>query len=434
MNITIHRPRQIGGQITEITTSRGTRIIIDLGVNLSGDDPLNSREAIESLTKGCNAVLYTHYHGDHIGLCHHVPSEVPQYIGSVARNVMRCKYERLKNVSGMKVESQNALKALDRMNTYKASIPIRIDDIKVTPYFVSHSACDAYMFLIEAEGKRILHTGDFREHSRVGSRLIEMLQAYIGSVDVLITEGTMLSRKNEHVDTEEELEEKAEALMQKYKYVFIHCSSTDLERLYGFSKAHRKVRLHAPLVCDGYQYDVLKVFQNIEYKGKKRYDFGCLTIYDGRETPNLISRREEMQKEGFTMFVRASDKSNKFLRFLNVILPMLDPSQTLFLYSMWSGYIDPNRKDTLIPNYVELQDCFRNPDFNATIQTLHTSGHATMETLRKVCETLKPGTAIIPIHRDVNSDLGAIGLREELKKKVVTENSSIDGIEINFID
>ncbi len=431
MNITIHRPRQIGGQITEITTFKGTRIIIDLGVNLSGDDPLNNREAIESLTKGCNAVLYTHYHGDHVGLCHHVPSEVSQYIGPIARNVMRCKYERLKNVSGMKVESQNALNALDRMKTYKASIPIRIDDVKVTPYFVSHSACDAYMFLIEAEGKRILHTGDFREHSRVGSRLIEMLQAYIGSVDVLITEGTMLSRKDEHVDTEEELEEKAEALMRKYKYVFIHCSSTDLERLYGFSKAHRKVRPHAPLVCDGYQYDVLKVFQNIEYKGKRRYDFGYITIYDGRETSNLISRREEMQKEGFTMFVRASDKSNKFLRFLNVILPMLDPSQTLFIYSMWGGYLD--RAETFKPENKKLQDCF-NKEGYPPIERLHTSGHATMETLRKVCETLKPGTAIIPIHREANSDFGAIGLSEELKKKIVTEDSIMNDIEITFSD
>ncbi len=438
MNITIHRPRQIGGQITEITSSKGTRIIVDLGHNLpkaEGDsDPLDNREAIERLTKGCKAVLYTHYHGDHVGLCHHVPSEVPQYIGPIARDVMRCKYERLKSVPSAEAEPLNALNALDRMKTYAADAPIWIDDIKVTPYFVSHSACDAHMFLIEADGKSILHTGDFREHSRVGSHLIEMLQKYVGSVDVLITEGTMLSRKGETVDTEEQLEEKAEALMREHKYVFIHSSSTDLERLRGFTQAFRKVRPHAPLVCDGYQFDVLKVFQNIEYKGKKKYNFGRTIIYDGKETPNLQRRREEMREEGFVMLVRVSADSKKFLHFLDDILPMLDPTQTLFIYSMWSGYVDPHRKDTLKPSYVELQDRFRSPSFSTTICTLHTSGHATMETLRKVCETLKPSTAIIPVHRDADSDFGAIGLSEELNKKVVTENIFIDDVEVKFID
>ncbi len=434
VNITIHRPRQIGGQITELTTSKGTRIIIDLGANLSGVDPLDDRDAMERLMKGCKAVLYTHYHGDHVGLFRHVPSEVPQYIGPVARDVMRCKYERLGKAPDMGEEARNALKALDGMRTYRAGIPVSIDDIKVTPYFVSHSACDAHMFLIETDGKRILHTGDFREHSRVGSRLMEMLQKHVGNVDVLITEGTMLSRKHEHVDTEEELEEKAEALMREHKYVFMHCSSTDLERIRGFTRAFRKVRPHAPLVCDGYQFDVLRVFQGIEYKGKKIYHPGRTIIYDGKETPGLRSRREEMREKGFAMFVRASAKSSKFLRFLDDILPMLDPTQTLFVYSMWGGYVDPNREETLMPSYVKLQDRFRSPGFRASIRALHTSGHATMETLRNVCETLNPGTAIIPIHRDADSDLGAIGLGKGLEGKIVTEDCAIDGIGISFID
>ena len=37
-------------------------------------------------------------------------------------------------------------------------VPIKIKDITITPYIVDHSAYISFMFLIEADGKRILHT------------------------------------------------------------------------------------------------------------------------------------------------------------------------------------------------------------------------------------------------------------------------------------
>ena len=40
-------------------------------------------------------------------------------------------------------------------------IPIHIKDITVTTYTVDHSSYGAFMFLIEANGKRILHTRRF---------------------------------------------------------------------------------------------------------------------------------------------------------------------------------------------------------------------------------------------------------------------------------
>ena len=78
---------------------------------------------------------------------------------------------------------------LESFKTFRAKDIITIGDMHVTPYFVSHSACDAYMFLIEAEGKSVLHTGDFREHGYLGKGLIPTLETYIvkRGVDVLIT-------------------------------------------------------------------------------------------------------------------------------------------------------------------------------------------------------------------------------------------------------
>ncbi len=43
MRITLHRPNQIGGCITELVSSKGTRIFVDLGHNL----PKGDQESID---------------------------------------------------------------------------------------------------------------------------------------------------------------------------------------------------------------------------------------------------------------------------------------------------------------------------------------------------------------------------------------------------
>ena len=98
MQITIHRAAQIGGQITRISTAQSS-IIIDLGHNLPNntmdEDAYDNDRAIGEITEGCSAILYTHYHGDHIGLFHHVPDNIPQYIGKVAKQIVCKTYKQL---------------------------------------------------------------------------------------------------------------------------------------------------------------------------------------------------------------------------------------------------------------------------------------------------------------------------------------------------
>ena len=423
MRITIQRPAQIGGQITRIDTSTSS-IIIDLGHNLPGEhneDILDNDQAITNLTRGCAAILYTHYHGDHIGLFHHVPASIPQYIGSVAKQVICRKYQqlcRLPNGYGTNAFKQ-ALRIASKMEVFQAKQTLYFGDITVTPYFVSHSAYDAYMFLIEAEGKKILHTGDFRGHGYLSAGLESTLKQHIGQVDVLIIEGTMLARPDEKVMTESELYKEALKEMKSHKYVFVHCSSTDLERLAGFKSANSKMIPRRPLVADAFQKDIFDIFSNSAGIKSSFFDFGKVFTY----TENNHKLRKWMLSNGFTMFVRPTPM---FYAYVNQLLPDLPSEQTRFIYSMWNGYIVNGYTQNAA--FIRLQEYFNRKQ----IRFLHTSGHATSAALCKVCNLTNPRLAIIPIHRERTTDFQSTGIHSALQTKVITTDRTISGIDISF--
>lgn len=425
MQITIYRATQIGGQITRISTAHAS-IIIDLGHNLPNhaedEDAYDNDRAIAEITKDCSAILYTHYHGDHIGLFHHVPNNIPQYIGEVAKQVVCRKYKQLCCLRAPSLQQKycRALTVASKMHTFHENQTLHFGDIIVTPYFASHSAYDAYMFLIEADGKRILHTGDFRGHGYLSKGLLPIIQKYIGQVDALIIEGTMLARKDETILTERALSQKAVELMKEHKYVFVHCSSTDMERLASFKNATRSMFPKRPLLADEYQNDILALFSETAGKKSPCFDFGKIYTYS-EKNPKL---KAWMQEKGFTMFIRASASFN---RLLDLILPMLPvEGKPLLIYSMWDGYI--NRDDTRNEDYVYLQKRF------AEVVQLHTSGHAMADTLRRVCELTNPRLAILPIHRDKGTDLSSIGIPSQLQERIVTTSCKLSNdINIEFL-
>ena len=427
MQITIYRATQIGGQITRISTAN-TSIIIDLGLNLpnntTDEDTYDNDRTIAEITDGCSAILYTHYHGDHIGLFYHVPDNMPQYIGDVAKQVI---YRKYKQLCFQQEKFQQHLRTLKRMHTFHENKTLRFGDILVTPYFVSHSAYDAYMFLIEAEGKRILHTGDFRGHGYLSKGLIPTIKKFIGRVDLLIIEGTMLARKDETILTESALSHKAAELMKKHKYVFVQCSSTDMERLASFKNATRSMFPFRPLLADEYQKDILDLFSATagtkkSSAGKESSCFKFGTVYTYNDCN--IKLKDWMLNNGFTMFVRTSKKFHKLLDQIFPILPMGE--KPLLIYSMWDGYI--NRDDTRNEEYVKLQERFTN------VIQLHTSGHATINALRNVCELTNPRLAILPVHRDKGTDFSSIGISSKLQEKIITTSGKLNNdINIEFV-
>jgi ribonuclease J len=426
MNITIHRGiDQIGGCITEIESKNGTKILIDLGHNLpEGDKPSKDKydnpEQLAKLLKGVNAVFYTHSHGDHIGFESQVHAKkIPQYVGTLAKDLLITHREHMMYVKdiGMKKNAEDSLEAILDFHTYSAKKTEKIGggDIKVTPFFVSHSAADAYMLLVECDDKVVLHTGDYRSHGLRGGALFDMIKKYIVSrkqVDVLITEGTMLGRDDKRMIPEAEIETIATKWIGDYRYVFVLCSSMDADRLSSLFRANRANGKHRPFIVDFYQKQVLDVIRKHIGQGTRTYyKFGGLISRFDDKTyhSNLLKLIKE---NGFLMLVRNSEKYNEWLREIGNVVNLND---ALFIYSQFSGYINQDHKafSESTYNFVHRYDW--------KIEQLHTSGHASKETLAAVCETVNPRYAIIPIHRDAKSDFCSLNISQELKDKVITE-------------
>ena len=79
------------------------------------------------------------------------------------------------------------------------------------------------MFLIEANNKKLLHTGDFRTHGQRGRKALEAIKKYVGEVDCLICEGTTLTRNDKEVLTESQLQIKAKEICPDVQiFIYLH--------------------------------------------------------------------------------------------------------------------------------------------------------------------------------------------------------------------
>lgn len=423
MKITLHRPHQIGGCITVIETD-GAKIIIDLGSNLPGTNKYElTKQQVAEITADADAIFFTHYHGDHTGLIHMVPEDIPQLIGKGAKEVMVCKYSTLmrayKHHKGIESEeykdASTSLAAAKRILTYQQRQRIDVGQkgkVFVTPYFVSHSAFDAYMFLVEVEGKRILHTGDFRGHGYLSKGLWQILPSDIGQVDILITEGTMLSRRDERVLPERVIQEKARYYLQKggkKNHYLVLTSSTDIDRLASFHAASQKT--DSKFLVDKYQKDVLDIFTSFAGAKSKLFNFSD-TLVKGK-----CVFKKDLFPYSFIAPVRSSQ--GEYIGKLKHLCPDLQ-----LIYSMWTGYLTgtPEQRNPDIQHIV-------NDIFGGKYIYLHTSGHADVDTIRKVCEITKPRIGIISIHHDPYSHLSDI-----LKNgtRIIDESADLSSYNIEY--
>lgn len=388
MYIKIHRgTSQIGGNIIEIGT-KNTRLIFDAGSNLPSLDKveIDSIE-IEGLTCGKPAfdwVFISHHHNDHSGLINRILPGIPIFAGKETKRILSV----ISDFTDTKMPLVNF--------HFTNCQPIQLNDMRVTPIGVDHSAKDAYMFLIQGEGKNILYTGDYRAVEETATE-IKRLLGISGKLDVLITEGTNIGavRRGNGVTlrNEEHIQVQTEKLMQQYDgTVFVLCSSTNEQRVQAI---HAAARNTGRTVCEDLfmtavrnqpeEEQTLRFVANFvsEQQTPRTYHYFA-KLFQDRE---LLSGKSLAKIPGKkVVFVRTS-----MLKFLQKYLKNRPPEeQNLLIYSMWEGYKKTEPVQKIL---------FFCKEQGIDVVDLHCSGHAYRHAIQDFIRWLKP-EVLIPIHCD----------------------------------
>ncbi len=379
----IQGTKQIGGCIAEISTSKG-KILIDYGDNLDNTDQIliPGLTIKDDLPSAYKAVFITHSHGDHIGCASLIKKDIPIYVNRESMEIHNnlCYFTRsYKKV--LRVEKNN-------IKFFEFNKPIIDNNIpKVTPYIVDHSSYNSAMFLIEEDGKKILHTGDFRNHGKKGSLLTKVLKE-IGPVDLLICEGTTLGSENRNFTKESDLIKDFKELL-KYDQIYFMCSSTNIDRIVNlynsFKHTHR-------FIIDLCMNSITSKLKNIPNSN---------TFSD---VITFVSPKQSKIKEPYQRYIRHTNNVIFDLPFDEKFAVSIKQSMedylianknkiknACFIYSMWDGYIDPSWQDAKLRNFIELLKNELHMDF----KKIHTSGHASKKAIENLKKIVKPKHVIV---------------------------------------
>lgn len=455
-HVKIYQGNQIGGCVTVISSMINGeihRIMVDYGSSLPGSD--NEKDFDYPWDdEPVDAVFFTHYHGDHAGRIMEIPSSVPLYMGPVARQAMINIQEALGNNTHMPKEEAElhlkealVLKDDRRVRTFewknKRYRPIEIPGFRIEPYSVDHSAYDAYMFLVEADdpertsGKYItVHTGDFRAHGRRGHRMLDVIDFYIHKrgkrkVDALVIEGTMMSRPDEKVLSEPQMQMEAYKYLSEHKYAFLVCSSTNVDSLASFYRAAQTAAIpysRYMFVYNEYFMKQLELYTKTAGRFSDVYRFfriarlGSEKLLHHKKWDKPKSQREFMEDYGFLAVIKPENYHEHFIdEFMEAYKEKRIDQKPVIIYSMWEGYLQPKNsrgEDNKAFNKKWYEFFKRQEAKGVEVKHLHTSGHATTEMLAKVIDKIDPQDKIYPMHTEKVDEFIKLEIKEELKKRI----------------
>jgi ribonuclease J len=403
----IHRgTKEIGGSCVEIWTNN-TRIVIDIGSPLVEQDgaefdfkkyqtlshsELIQQKILPNIAELYNSdnivdgILISHAHLDHYGFSRFVNANNQFYLGEATHEIIE--------ISNLFTRQNIQLR---NCSYFEKEVPFTIGDFTITPYWNDHSAFDAYSFLVEANGKKIFYSGDFRSHGRKTKVFQRFLKTAPQNVDYLLLEGTQIGRQNKITKSEFELENELTNVFKNSNGInLIYTSSQNLDRIVSIYKAC--IKSNKTMIVDVYTAYVLKTlskFAKIPFPSKS---FKNLKVLYTKFVSNKLSRTGQekilyqfkdhkitkekisINQQNYVMLVRPSMKIDleyiKNLRDGNVV------------YSMWEGYLKKSYTKKFI-DYLQTK--------NFTFHNIHSSGHADVNAMKKLVNAMNP-QKIIPIH------------------------------------
>ena len=418
MKIKIHKgTNEIGGSCIELKT-KNTTILLDYGT------PLQDTSKQVQITDKVDAILISHPHQDHFGEIVNVENTTPIYCGKLSIELMNA----AKIFTGNEILENN-------FQTFEAWKSFEIGDFRITPYLVDHSATDAYAFLIESDGKKVLYSGDFRANGRKSKLFDRMIKdKNLKNLDILLMEGTMLQRSNKDFPDEQSVEDKIfETIKENNQISFMIGSSQNIDSIVSAYRACKKA--NKIFIVDMYTAWILEKMKiisssipNIDWKNVK-----VMKKFGGSYYQKLQENKEYFK--GFTsrFFYNVAEiddiKSNPQNYFLKIspwhiqkVLNYIEVDSSNIIYSQWLGYLKEefSNNDT-----VEL---FKNLQENNNWVYAHTSGHADLPTLQKFASSLKP-QKLIPIHTEYKERF-----EDYFENVVVLDDSEVYDVNEEFIN
>jgi ribonuclease J len=411
LKILIHRgSKEIGGTCIQLSTDK-TTILLDLGLPLS-----NKSQGINLSNTKIDAVLISHSHQDHFGLIDTIGPSIPIYIGELGKHLI----DATRMLLGKELNNNN-------FSYFKSWQSFQIGDFTIKPYLADHSAIDAYGFLIEAEGKRVFYSGDFRAHGRKSILFDKIVHDPPKNIDLLFMEGTMMQRSNDDFPTETAVEKKIyETIKDQNNISFLISSSQNIDRIVSAYRACLKAR--KMLIIDIYtawvleqvklssqhvptiEWNAIGVYADFNQDKKLKENSGFFGDFRKKVYDHRIKKEQIAENPAGFLYLSKMSKSTT----MNIYKK---ETPINVIYSQWLGYLQFKNSE-----YFGAEDiaAFRN-DPQVHFIYAHTSGHATVKDLKDFANALNP-KQLIPVHTEFSGKF-----KEHFDNvHVVDDNQSLD--------